>query len=194
MLFHNFGPDDAPNPWQTLQVETVYDNPWIQVRHCDVLNPSGAAGIYGMVHFKNLAIGIVPIDEEGYTWLVGQYRYPLQRYSWEIPEGGGPEGVPVLESARRELEEETGLSAAIWTPVLEMYVSNSVSDEFAVAFVAQGLTHGDSRPEPTELLEVRRVPLAEAVEMVMCGEITDSLSVAALLKTNELIRRGELQV
>jgi 8-oxo-dGTP pyrophosphatase MutT (NUDIX family) len=172
----------------------MYDNPWIEVTHREVINPSGGQGIYGMVHFKNLAIGIVPIDAEGYTWLVGQYRYPLERYSWEIPEGGGPAGIPVLESAQRELEEETGLCADTWIHILEMHVSNSVSDEFAVAFVAQGLTQGHSQPEPTELLEVRRVSLTEAVEMVMRGEITDSLSVAALLKTNELIRRGALSL
>lgn len=194
MKFLTQGPDASPNPWQTLQVTTMYDNPWIEVTHREVINPSGGTGIYGMVHFKNLAIGIVPLDAGGYTWLVGQYRYPLQRYSWEIPEGGGPAGIPVLESAQRELEEETGLSARIWTPVLEMHISNSVSDEFAVAFVAQGLTHGQNQPEPTELLEVRRLPFLEAVEMVMRSEITDSLSVAALLKTNELIRRGDLQL
>jgi ADP-ribose pyrophosphatase len=194
MNFPAQGPDSSASPWQTLHIKTVYDNPWIQVTHREVINPSGGAGIYGMVHFKNLAIGIVPLDAEGYTWLVGQYRYPLQRYSWEIPEGGGPAGVPVLESAQRELEEETGLSASIWTPVLEMYVSNSVTDEFAVAFVAQGLTLGESQPEPTELLEVRRLPFAEAVEMVMRSDITDALSIAAILKANELIRRGEVQL
>jgi 8-oxo-dGTP pyrophosphatase MutT (NUDIX family) len=190
--FRTQGPDNSENPWQTLQTETVYENPWIEVTHRAVINPSGGSGIYGMVRFKNLAIGIVPLDAAGYTWLVGQYRYPLQRYSWEIPEGGSPVGQSALESARRELEEETGLQARVWTPILEMHLSNSVTDEFAAVFVAQELTQGPSRPEPTEQLQLRRVRLEEAVEMVMRGEITDSISVAALLKTSELIRRGEL--
>lgn len=191
-IFRTQGPDDSENPWQTLRTETVYDNPWIEVTHRAVINPSGGGGIYGMVHFKNLAIGIVPLDAEGYTWLVGQYRYPLQRYSWEIPEGGSPVGQSALESARRELAEETGLQALVWTPILEMHLSNSVTDEFAAVFVAQELTQGASRPEPTEQLQLRRIRLEEAVEMVMRSEITDSISVAALLKTSELIRRGEL--
>lgn len=191
---HNQHPQMATNPWTTLSEKTAYENPWIRVTHRQVINPSGGAGIYGVVHFKNVAIGIVPIDAEGYTWLVGQYRYPLNRYSWEIPEGGGPEGTSVLESAQRELLEETGLRAAHWTPILEMHLSNSVSDEYAVAYVAQGLEAGEAEPEETEQLEIRRLPLSEAIEMVFNGVITDALSVAALLKTNELLRRNLLNV
>lgn len=190
----NNSPETEVNPWTTLSVNQVYDNPWIQVTHREVINPSGGAGIYGMVHFKNTAIGIIPIDDEGYTWLVGQYRYPLECYSWEIPEGGGPPDRPVLESAQRELLEETGLRARRWTQVLEMHVSNSVSDEYAVAYVAQELEHGTAEPEETEQLRVWRLPFSEAVEMVLRGEITDSLSVAALLKVNELLRRDILNV
>ena len=182
------------NPWKTLNIRQVYDNPWIEVTHRDVINPSGGAGIYGMVHFKNVAIGIVPIDDEGYTWLVGQYRYPLNCYSWEIPEGGGPAGRPVLESAQLELLEETGIRARRWTRLLEMHVSNSVSDEYALAYVAQELEFGAAQPEETELLQVRRLPFSEALEMVMLGEITDSLSIASLLKVNEWLRRGLLSV
>lgn len=182
------------NPWTTLTVCPVYDNPWITVSHREVVNPSGGNGIYGVVHFKNAAIGIVPLDSDGYTWLVGQYRYPLERYSWEIPEGGGLLSEPVLESAKRELLEETGISAQHWTPLLEMHLSNSVTDEYSIAFVAQKLGFGVAQPEATEQLQIRRLPFSEAVRMVMDGAITDALSVAALLKANEWLRQGLLSV
>jgi len=173
---------ELENPWQTLTERTAYENPWIRVSHREVINPAGGAGIYGVVHFKNTAIGIVPVDEEGYTWLVGQYRYTLGRYSWEIPEGGGPIGTSTLESAQRELLEETGITAARWTPLLEMHLSNSVTDEYGVAYLAQDLSFGEAEPEDTEQLHVRRIPLREAVDMVMDGRITDALSMVALLK------------
>jgi 8-oxo-dGTP pyrophosphatase MutT (NUDIX family) len=191
---HNEGPQTTSNPWQTLSINQVYDNPWIRVTHREVRNPSGGAGIYGVVHFKNVAIGIVPIDAEGYTWLVGQYRYALDRYSWEIPEGGGPLNRPLLESAQRELLEETGIRAQRWTPLLDMHLSNSVSDEYGIVYVAQELEFGAAQPEETEQLQIRRLPFSEALEMVLQGEITDSLSVAALLKVNEWLRRGILNV
>ncbi|MCC7505375.1 MAG: NUDIX hydrolase [Saprospiraceae bacterium] len=190
--FKKAGPDGSPNPWQTLSEKTAYDNPWISVSHREVLNPSGGPGIYGVVHFKNTAIGIVPLDAEGYTWLVGQYRYTLQQYSWEIPEGGGPLGADPLLAAQRELLEETGIRAARWTPLLEIHPSNSVSDEYGVAYVARELTFGEAEPEETEQLQLRRLPFAEAVDMVLNGEITDALSMAAILKTQEWLRRGLL--
>ena len=195
MAFSTFDhqePDGTENPWRTLSGRQVYDNPWIAVTHQEVINPSGGKGIYGLVHFKNVAIGVIPIDDQGFTWLVGQYRYPLGRYSWEIPEGGGPLGQPLLAAAQRELLEETGFTAARWTPLLELHLSNSVSDEYGVAFLAQDLTPGTSMPEPTELLALLRLPLLEAIEMVMAGGITDALSMVALLKTNELMRQGLL--
>lgn len=177
------------NPWTTLSDETVYDNPWIKVTSHNVLNPNGGHGIYGKVHFKNLAIGVIPIFENGDTLLVGQYRYPLNAYSWEIPEGGGKLGVDPLLSAKRELVEETGLIANQWTKLLEMHLSNSVSDEFSIIYIAEGLTQGESQPEETEQLQIKRVSISEAFNMVMRGEITDSMSVAALLKLK--IIRGE---
>lgn len=183
----------SENPWTTKTICQVYDNPWIAVTHREVVNPTGGAGIYGVVHFKNLAIGIVPLDECGNTWLVGQYRYTLGRYSWEIPEGGGPLGVAPLESAKRELQEETGIEAQVWTELLEMHLSNSVTDELGIAFVAQGLAFGTARPEETEQLQVRCLPFSKAVDMVLSGEITDALSIAALLKTNEWLRTGRLK-
>lgn len=171
------------NPWTIHETEVVYDNPWIRVSESQVTHPSGNPGIYGVVHFKNHAVGIVPIDEEGYTWLVGQFRYPLNSYEWEIPEGGCPSGESPAETAARELAEETGLHAGKIEPLLEnIALSNSVSDERATIFVARDLTQKEARPEESEELQVRRLPLSEAIEMVHNGAITDAVSVMALLQ------------
>ena len=169
------------NPWQTLEVSQVYDNPWIQVNHHTVINPSGKEGIYGVVSFKNLAIGVVAVDEGLNTFLVGQYRYTLKQYSWEIPEGGGPFGEEPLEAAKRELLEETGLTASNWSLLTPIHTSNSVTDEAGYVFMATGLVQGESDPEETEDLRVWKLPLTEAVLMVENGRITDSLSIAGLL-------------
>ena len=167
-------------PWTVLCKLLAYDNQWIRVTHHEVLTPSGEAGIYGTVHYKNLAIGILPIDDDGYTFLIGQHRFPLNDYSWEIPEGGGSIGIDPQESAARELREETGFTAKLWTKLLECDLSNSVSDERAVAYLAWGLTSGLATPDPTEELEVRRLPLSEAFRMVATGQIRDALSVMTL--------------
>jgi 8-oxo-dGTP pyrophosphatase MutT (NUDIX family) len=171
--------EDFDNPWETVSTRVVYDNPWIRVREDEVVRPDGLPGIYGVVHFKNVAVGVLAV-EDGMLYLVGQYRYPLECYSWEIPEGGCPEGDDPLEAARRELAEETGLRARRWTKMGEAHLSNSVSDELAVWFLAEGLEQGERRPEGTEKLQVRRVSLKEAREMVDRGEITDSLSLLAI--------------
>ena len=181
------------NPWTIKAERPVYDNKWIKVTEYDVLNPAGGKGIYGTVHFKNLAIGVLPLDEEGYTWLVGQYRFPLDAYSWEIPEGGGDPALPPIESARRELKEETGLVASEWTLIQEMHLSNSVCDERALIFMARGLRQEEAMPEETEQLVVRRVSFDEAFEMVERGEITDSMSVAGILKVKFLLMSGGLK-
>ena len=172
--------DETRNPWQTVSSEEVYDNPWIQVREDRVIRPDGEPGIYGVVHYKNIAVGVLPIEED-HIYLVGQYRYPLESYSWEIPEGGCPEGEEPLLAARRELKEETGLEARRWRRLGEAYLSNSVADEYAVWFLATGLVPGDSIPEGAERLNVRRVPLREALTMALDGEITDALSLLAIM-------------
>ena len=182
------------NPWTTLSKREIYDNPWININEHQVLNPSGGRGIYGVVSFKNIAIGIVPIDKEGYTYLVGQYRYTLNQYSWEIPEGGCPMDEKPLRAAERELLEETGLTANTWAEILQTHVSNSVTDEFGYAYIAQDLTQGEAMPEETEDLKVWRLPLQEAIEMAMDGRITDSLSIMALLKVQVLINRNKLKI
>lgn len=178
--------------WQTKSISQEYDNPWIKVTHRDVLAPTGKAGIYGHIHFKGTAIGVVPIDSEGYTWLVGQARYTLQRYEWEIPEGGAPHGESLLAAAQRELREETGISARLWTSLLTLNTSNSVTDEVAHAFVAQDLRFGDTAPDDTEQLQVRKVLLNDAINMAMDGTIRDSLAMASLLKVGMMIDRGLL--
>ena len=179
-------------PWTIVASSDVYDNRWIRVTHHGVVTPSGTDGIYGLIHFKNRAIGIVPIDTEQHTYLVGQYRLALDAYSWEIPEGGGPLDVDFLDSAKRELQEETGLRARRWHKLVECDLSNSVSDERAVAYLAWQLEQGDASPEPTEELVVRRLPLTEAFRMVEAGEIRDVLSVVALQAVERLALKGEL--
>lgn len=174
--------DPNKNPWQTLFEKRVYDNPWISLTEYQIINPGGGAGIYGKVHFKNLAIGIIVLDENFDTWLVGQYRYPLDQYSWEIPEGGGPLNEDPLRSAQRELLEETGITAKNWTEIQRLHLSNSVSDELAIIYLARDLSFGEPSPEETEQLIIRKLPFNEAFNMVMNGEITDSLSVAAIFK------------
>jgi ADP-ribose pyrophosphatase len=183
---------EESNPWTTISSEKIYENNWISLTEHQVLNPSGGAGIYGEVHFKSLAIGILPLDKDFNTWLVGQYRFPTKSYSWEIPAGGGAFDTPPMESAERELAEETGLTAASCTELLRMHLSNSVSDELAIIYLARDLEMGQSAPEETEQLVIRKLPFQEAFEMVMKGKITDSLSVAAILKLQLLIQNGNL--
>ena len=174
--------DYQANPWRTLESREVYENPWILVREDTVVRPDGNPGIYGVVHFKNRAIAIVPVDDEGYIHLVGQYRYPLGCYSWELPEGGCSHDEEPLEAAKRELLEETGLVAEEWLLLGTAHLSNSVSDEEAFCYLATRLVQHDARPEATEKLEHRRVAVEEAVRMVEEGEITDALSIIGILR------------
>lgn len=180
------------NPWTTLHSKTVYDNKWISVAEDEVINPNGGRGIYGKVHFKNIAIGIVALDEQEQLWLVGQYRYVLNAYSWEIPEGGCPHDESPLEGAIRELKEETGLEAKQWKELLRMHLSNSVSDELAIVFLATELTQSEPEPEETEQLRLQKISLSEAYKMVEKGLITDSISVAAITKIKLLQLQGKL--
>jgi 8-oxo-dGTP pyrophosphatase MutT (NUDIX family) len=178
--FYNM--EEYTNPWQVISSKEVYDNKWINVTEYDVINPNGGKGIYGKVHFKNIAIGIMVLDEEMNTWLVGQYRFVLNEYSWEIPEGGGPHDIDPLESAKRELLEETGLIAQEWSLLLKLHNSNSVCDEFALIYLARQLGQHAPMPEETEQLAIKKIPFEEAWQMTEKGLITDGMSIAAIQK------------
>lgn len=176
--------DDRPSvpvgPWLRHTRRVAYENPWVTIWHDEVTRPDGAPGIYGVVHFANLAVGVLAIDASDRVLLVGQHRYPLDAYSWEIPEGGVPLGETPLEGARRELQEETGIEASTWQEIGRSHLSNSISDELAVFFLATGLTEGSANPDGTEALDVRWLPFDEVLAMTLDGRITDALTVLAV--------------
>ena len=168
--------------WKKLSSKIVWENDWMKVLEDEVVNPGGGKNLYGHVHFKNRAVAIIPLDQDNNTWLVGQDRYTLGEWSWELPMGGAPLGENPLEGARRELQEETGLTAAKWTELMRLHTSNSITDEIGVVYLAEELSAGEAEPEESERLEIRKLPLDEAVAMVHAGEITDAISAAALLR------------
>lgn len=180
------------NPWIVTKTEEIYDTPWIKLVRHEVIHPSGNPGVYSVTHFKNLAIGVLPLDEDNNTWLVGQYRFPLNKYSWEIPEGGGALDIPPVESAKRELKEETGISAKEFIEIQRMHLSNSATDELAILYVAKGLSFGDAQPEESEELNCVKIPFDEVYKKVLSGEITDSLTVVAVLKVKLMMQEGEI--
>jgi 8-oxo-dGTP pyrophosphatase MutT (NUDIX family) len=186
--------DEAQNPWTTTSTLVRYENAWISVRHDEVIDPNGRDGIYGVVSPKNLALGVLPLFDDGTVLLVGQYRYVLAEYSWEMPEGGGAKDVDPIESIKRELREETGQEATEWLRICDITLSNSVSDERATCWLAWGLrAHADgAQPESTEDLSVWRLPFSELVELVWSGTITDSMTVATVAKVEAMRLRGEL--
>ena len=179
-------------PWRVTSSREVFENPWIAIADHDVIHPDGTPGEYGVVHFKNLAIGVLPIDENGMVPLVGQHRFPHDKYSWELPEGGGKRGVDPLASAQRELAEETGLTAKQWAPLCQFDISNSVTDERAVCYIAWELSQGAASPEPSEALTVKKIFFKDLLEMVISGEITDSLTIVMTLTAHAKALRGAL--
>lgn len=179
-------------PWTINSARSVYKNPWIEVTDYAVTRPDGAPGQYGVVSFAHLAIGVLPIDDEGMTTLVGQHRFPFDAYSWELPEGGGKTGADPVQSAQRELLEETGYRARCWLEIAAFDVSNSVTDERSVCFLAWGLTPGPAAPEPDEVLAHRLISFFALHEMVLRGDIRDSLTIIMVLKARALAQAGAL--
>jgi 8-oxo-dGTP pyrophosphatase MutT (NUDIX family) len=179
--------DTQQNPWIKLSEKKIYENPWIRLEEHDVINPGGGKSIYGKVCFRNKAIGIIPIDAEGNTWLVGQFRYTLNEYSWEIPMGGGPLGEDILVAAKRELKEETGFVAKKWTQIMRIHTSNSVTDEEGFVYLAEDLEEGETEFEETEDLHIIKIPFSKAVQWVMEGKITDAISIAGVLKAEKVL-------
>ena len=184
--------DKIVGPWRVSSVRKVFDNPWINIADHKVTHPDGSPGEYGVVRFKNIAIGILPISDKGKVMLVGQHRFPHDKYSWELPEGGGKLDVAPLDSAKRELAEETGLRAEEWAELTAFDISNSVTDERAVCFLAWGLREGDAAPEPSEALTLKEVFFKDLLEMVMSGEISDSLTIVMVLTAWAKALRGDL--
>ena len=186
------GTEKKRGPWTQLSSETVYENTWIRIDHQQVITPAGTDGVYGLVHFKHCALAIIPLDEQGNTRLVGQYRYALDQYSWELPMGGGVLGQPIVASAQRELKEETGLYGGHWQQLMTLHTSNSVTDEQAYVFIATDLQQGEQALEDSESdLVVKTLPLQQAVEMAMNGDITDAISVAGLLAAKRWLKAAD---
>lgn len=184
--------DEGGNPWIVKGVTQAFANDWFRIDEHDVIRPDGANGYYGVIRVRRLAVGVLPIDAEGCVHLVGQWRFPLGRYSWEMPEGGAEPGEDARGCAERELAEETGLRAREWVQVLEMDLSNSLTDEQAVIFIATDLSPGEVDPDPTEVLKIRKAPFSEVLERVADGRIRDSLTVAAVLRAHHMVVTGQL--
>ncbi len=178
-------------PWRRRSRRLAYSNPWLEVYHDEVDRPDGSEGIYGVVHFRTRAVGVVAVADDGLLLLVGQYRYTLDEYSWEIPEGGVEDGEALLEGAQRELREETGYDAAEWRQLCRMTVSNSVTDERGAIFLATGLRAGEAAPEPTEDLTLRWATLDEVLAEIGSGAIHDVITLAGVSRyALELARRA----
>ncbi|NNU17451.1 NUDIX hydrolase [Parvularcula sp. ZS-1/3] len=179
-------------PWTIDSVRTAYENPWITIRHHEVTRPDGKPGVYGLVNFANRAIGILPLFADGTVPMVGQFRFPLGRDTWEIPEGGGPKAEDPLLSAQRELKEETGCTAGGWHEYGQSDLSNSVTDERAHYFLAWDLTQGEAAPEPDEVFQYKRVTLAELLADIHAGRVDDALTQLCVLTAITKARAGEL--
>jgi 8-oxo-dGTP pyrophosphatase MutT (NUDIX family) len=184
--------EEDGDPWTVKSVTREFENNWLAVDVHEVIHPGGREGTYGVVRVRRLAVGVLPIEPDGRVHLVGQWRFPLARYSWEMPEGGAEPGEDAETCARRELLEETGLAAASLDKILELDLSNSLTDECAILFLATGLTHGEASPEDTEVLRRRTAPFAEVLNRAIDGRIRDSLTVAAVLRAHHMAVTGRL--
>ena len=179
-------------PWTPGEARVVYENPWIRVTESRPIAPTGREALYGVVHMKNLALGVLPLHEDGTVTLVGQQRYVFGAYSWELPEGGGPVGENPLTNIQRELAEEAGLAAREWRQILSMQMSNAVTDEHCLGYLATGLHEVPPRPDENELIAVARVPFREALAQAVNGNMPDAITVALLLRAYHMAKEGEL--
>ncbi|MEZ5956364.1 MAG: NUDIX hydrolase [Hyphomonadaceae bacterium] len=186
--------DEGGNPWKVKGVSHAFENDWFRIDEHDVIRPDGAKGYYGVIRVRRLAVGVLPIDVDGSVYLVGQWRFPLGRYSWEMPEGGAESGEDARACAERELAEETGLRAGAWTRVLDMDLSNSLTDEQAVTFIATDLTPGEAQPDETEVLKHRRAHFVDVLARVADGRIRDVMTVATVLRAHHMAVTGQLPV
>lgn len=184
--------DEDKNPWEILNKKEIYDNPWITLHHHEVITPGGKKGIYGTIDFKNSAIGIIPLDDELNTYIIGQYRFPLNKYSWEIPEGGGTKGEDPLIAAKRELSEECGIKAKKWMKIQDFNLSNSVTTETGHLYIARELSFFNAHPDDNEELQLKKIPFKDLFQMVLDGEVTDAMTIMAVYKTNYLIENKKL--
>ncbi|HYD88550.1 MAG TPA: NUDIX hydrolase [Vitreimonas sp.] len=184
--------EEDGDPWTVKSVARAFENDWLLLETYAVIHPGGAPGAYTVVRPRRVAVGVLPIEANGDVHLVGQWRFPLARYSWEMPEGGADPGEAPLECARRELEEETGLTAGSFALVLEMDMSNSLTDERAVIYLATDLKTGKAQPEATEVLRHRRAHFMDVLARVADGRIRDSMTVAAVLRAHHMAVAGEL--
>jgi ADP-ribose pyrophosphatase YjhB (NUDIX family) len=184
--------EEDGDPWTITGVTRPFENEWMAIDTYAVIHPGGAAGAYSVVRPRRVAVGVLPIEADGSVHLVGQWRFPLGRYSWEMPEGGAEPGESALDCARRELEEETGLTAGSFIPALEMDLSNSLTDERAVMFLATDLKPGRAQPEATEVLRHRRARFRDVLARAVDGRIRDSMTVAAVLRAHHMAVTGEL--
>jgi ADP-ribose pyrophosphatase len=180
------------DPFVLVGSKVAYENPWIKVEHQDVIRPDGNPGIYGIVRFKNRAVAVLPIEDNGYVWLIGQWRKPLDRWSWEVPEGGVPFDEDLEAGARRELEEEAGLIAGSLVKVMEFDVSNCVCDEVGVAYIAYDLRHGVMAPDPTEVLSLRRIHFTQLLDEIDQGLIRDAPTLVTVLRAHQLALTNRL--
>jgi 8-oxo-dGTP pyrophosphatase MutT (NUDIX family) len=179
-------------PWRSHAARLVYENAWVSLTEHEAEAPTGFRAPYGVMSFKNQAIAVLPLHDDGAVTLVGQHRFPHAGYSWEIPEGGAPLGEDPLDGAKRELREETGLEAAQWRQVLLAQLSNSITDEVGIGFIATGLTQAEADPDETESFAIARVPFREALDLALRGAIPDMLSVAMLLRAYHMAVEGDL--
>lgn len=179
------------NPWVILSESIEFENPWLKLTNYKTQNPKGDPADYGVVHFKNRAVGVIPYAD-GYVWMVGQTRFALGQYSWEIPEGGCPEGESLIETAHRELKEETGITAAQMQPLLKLHTSNSVTDEYGEIFLATDLTFGPAQHEDSEDITVEKFTLDALCAFIDQGEITDLMTIAAIHKLKLMQLSGEI--